>query len=457
MAVRHQAYPEYQKVMVDWLGEVPAHWDIKPCRAIVQNMEKKNEGALDQNYLSLMANIGVILYEDKGDVGNKKPDDLSKCKLVKKGNLVINSMNYSIGSYGMSEYDGVCSPVYIVLDPDENVVHSRFALRIFENSPFQKYLATFGNGILAHRAAIGRDDIKGAYIPVPSKEEQLSILNFIDHETAKIDTLIDKQQQLIKLLKEKRQAVISHAVTKGLDPAAPMKDSGVEWLGAVPEHWVVLPARRVLSGIEQGSSPLADNNPPDIGEKGVLKISAVKFGEFYELQSKGLDAETILDPRYLVKKGDLLVTRANTPQLVADACYVKTNPDRILMLSDLIYRLKTNSRIDSEFLCYSLLSDKGRFQIELDARGSSMTMAKVSQEHIKAWIFPLPPLSEQKNIVLYIKEQADELNQTIEKAEQAILLLKERRTTLISAAVTGKIDVRNWQPAQSENPKEASA
>ncbi len=154
-----QAYLEYKESNIPWLGHIPSHWQILPCRAIVINQTQKNDGAEIQEYLSLMANIGVIRYEDKGDVGNKKPDDLSKCKIVKKGNLVINSMNYAIGSYGMSPYDGVCSPVYIVLEPNEHVIERRFALRIFENKPLQKHLALLGNGILEHRAAIKWDDL----------------------------------------------------------------------------------------------------------------------------------------------------------------------------------------------------------------------------------------------------------------------------------------------------------
>jgi len=232
---KYKAYPEYKDSGVEWLGEVPTHWQLIPCRAVVSHIVNKNDDGKIRNYLSLMANVGVIRYEDKGDVGNKKPDDLTKCKIVKKGQLVINSMNYGIGSYGMSPFDGVCSSVYIILEPKENTL-KRYALRIFENTPFQKHLATFGNGILEHRAAIKWDDIKGQTTPLPCKDEQRNILKFLDHQTAKIDNLIERQQQLIELLKEKRQAVISHAVTKGLNPDVPMKDSGVEWLGDVPEH-----------------------------------------------------------------------------------------------------------------------------------------------------------------------------------------------------------------------------
>ena len=115
-------YPKYKDSGVEWLGQVPEHWEMRPCRAIVQERTAKNEGAACQDYLSLMANVGIIPYAEKGDIGNKKPEDLSKCKLVTRGDFVINSMNYGIGSYGLSEYDGVCSPVYIVLKLQHELV-----------------------------------------------------------------------------------------------------------------------------------------------------------------------------------------------------------------------------------------------------------------------------------------------------------------------------------------------
>jgi len=339
MTGRYSAYPCIKDSGEKWIGHVPDHWDIQ---RLGKFFDERRDKVSDKDYPPLSVTMNGIVPQletaAKTDAGDNR-------KLVRKNDFVINSRSDRKGSAGVSRLDGSVSLISIVLEPRN--IFPNYVHHLLRSYPFQEEFYRFGKGIVADLWSTNVSEMRNINLPIPSKQEQTQIANFLDHETAKIDTLIDKQQQLIKLLKEKRQAVISHAVTKGLNPDAPMKDSGVEWLGAVPEHWVVLPARRVLSGIEQGSSPLADNNPPDIGEKGVLKISAVKFGEFYELQSKGLDAETILDPRYLVKKGDLLVTRANTPQLVADACYVKTNPDRILMLSDLIYRLKTNSRIDS--------------------------------------------------------------------------------------------------------------
>ena len=208
-------YTTYKRSEAGWVLDVPEHWKILPCRGFVDERTEKNEDAACQSYLSLMANVGVIPYEEKGDIGNKKPEDLSKCKIVQRGDFVINSMNYGIGSYGVSAYDGVCSPVYIVLTPRPEVVEPRFAFRVFEDKSFQAYAQSFGNGILAHRCAIGWDDLKGVAVGVPPAAEQKSILNFLDHETAKIDALIAEQQRLIELLQEKRQSVISHAVTKG--------------------------------------------------------------------------------------------------------------------------------------------------------------------------------------------------------------------------------------------------
>jgi len=443
MAGRHEKYSEYQESFVDWLGKVPAGWDIKPCRAIVRNMVEKNEGALDQNYLSLMANVGVILYEDKGDVGNKKPDDLSKCKIVKKGNLVINSMNYSIGSYGMSEYDGVCSPVYIVLDPDENVVHSRFALRIFENSPFQKYLATFGNGILAHRAAIGWDDIKGAYIPVPPKEEQLSILKFLDHETAKIDTLIDKQQQLIKLLKEKRQAVISHAVTKGLNPAAPMKDSGVEWLGEVPEGWVVRRlkhAAKLQSGIPKGKDLTGKNTI----EVPMLRVANVQDGYLSLDDIHSIKIEPHELDRYELQNGDVLMNEGGDNDKLGRGA-VWRDEIRPCIHQNHVFAIRPET-IEPEWLDILTRASYAKFYFYSVAKQST-NLASISSTNIKETPLLIPPKVERAEIISFLTTQFNRFDLLETKANLQVKLLHERRTALISAAVTGKIDVRNWQPA----------
>ena len=441
---KYQAYPEYKNSGVEWMGIVPSSWKVVPCRAAVENLVSKNEGGANQNYLSLMANVGVIRYEDKGDVGNKKPEDLSKCKIVKKGNLVINSMNYAIGSYGMSDYDGVCSPVYIVLNSYQNVIEPRFALRVFENKPFQKYLATFGNGILEHRSAIGWDDIKGAYIPLPSKKEQVSILQFLDHETAKIDTLIDKQQQLIQLLKEKRQAVISHAVTKGLNPNAPMRDSGVEWLGEVPEHWRSIPLRlivRTRKGIAFKSADFCD------GGIRVVKASDIKQKTIRETDVFLPEGFVRDYPKALLSTGDIILsTVGSTPDVINSAVgqigMVPKNLNGSLLNQNTVVFDPDENKVSREYLFYVLQMEGYRKHLDIHAHGTA-NQSSLSIEDMLNFTISFPTLKEQYEVCQYIRQRQEVLDDLEINASISESLLKERRTALISAAVTGKIDVRH--------------
>ncbi|MEX1668337.1 restriction endonuclease subunit S [Zhongshania guokunii] len=452
MAGKQQAYSEYKESGVGWMGEVPKEWSVLPCRAVVKNIADKNEGAKDQNYLSLMANIGVIRYEDKGDIGNKKPDDLSKCKIVRKGNLVINSMNYAIGSYGMSGYDGVCSPVYIVLDANSEVIEQRFALRVFENRPFQKYLATFGNGILEHRAAIGWDDIKGAYIPLPTKGEQVAILNYLDHETAKIDTLIDKQQQLITLLKEKRQAVISHAVTKGLNPNAPMRDSGVEWLGEVPEHWADSEIRYIIRQMG-GGTPSKER--PDYWNGSIPWVSPkdMKIDYIDDAQDKITSQAVQESSTKLIPVGSVLIVVRG--MILVHSVPVALTQSEVTINQDMKALIPIKG-IDGEFLLFFI---KGLRDFILDLVEESAHGTKcLRSEAFERMKIATPELEEQIEIVAQLKKRIGIVDSLIEKAKYGIELLSERRTALISAAVTGKIDVRNWQsPAPTNNNKEVAA
>jgi type I restriction enzyme S subunit len=406
-------YPKYQDSCIGWLGEMPEHWNLLPCRGFVLERRVKNEDGTNQNYLSLMANIGVIPYEDKGDVGNKKPEDLTKCKLVYKGDFVINSMNYGIGSYGLSSYDGVCSPVYIVLTPKNEIVKTGFATRVFENKAFQGHAQSFGNGILEHRAAINWDILKGISVGIPPIEEQSIILNFLDRETAKLDTLISKQEKLIELLQEKRQAIISHAVTKGLDPNVKMKDSGVEWLGMVPEDWKILQFRHMVS-IQNGSDykdiESEDGPYPVIGSGGQFKKAT----------------------NYIYDGASVLLGRKGT---IDKPLYVE---GKFWVVDTMFYTIIKEIVLPKYvFNCAKI--------IPFDLLSTSTALPSMTQNDLKTLCFAMPKtVSEQKSIIDFIENQTAKIDLLIEKAKQSIDLAKEHRTALISAAVTGKIDVREY-------------
>ena len=436
--------------------KIPEHWRALPCRAFVAEKVEKNNDGIEREYLSLMSNVGVIRYSEKGDVGNKAPDDLTKCKVVEKGNLVINSMNYSIGSYGISPYDGVCSPVYIVLEPITSVVLRRFALRIFENKEFQNWAQSFGSGILAHRAAIGWDDLKNIIVGIPPLGEQQKIAQFLDYETAKIDALIDEQKRLIELLKEKRQAVISHAVTKGLNPDAPMKDSGVEWLGEVPEHWRVA-SLKFISQIRGG---LAISSQ-DFQEEG---IQIIRIGNLYQSRLDLSRQPTYVSENLLINskgfevdKGDILMSLTGTLGKRDYGFAVLVDRKGPFLLNQRVAKLIPDERIIiKSFLLNVLLSDY--YLATLYSLPSGTKQANLSNDDVLNIKVAVPASKdEQLEIVDFVAKKVQNIDALLLNAASAINLLKERRSALISAAVTGKIDVRDWQPPTGSDTVDSNA
>lgn len=453
----YPAYPEYKDSGVEWLGEVPAHWGIKKFRYLFQESGEKIEDEVVGEMLSVSGYRGIEVkkYEDE----NKKRTDseLSGYRIVRPSQLVVNTMWLNYAGLGVSSYEGHVSPAYRSYWINSHL-NKRFIHHLMRSESYVKGYTKYLTGIRPNSLQMSRDDLMLFPVLLPSHYEQDVIASFLDHETARIDALVEEQQRLIALLKEKRQAVISHAVTKGLDPNVAMKDSGVKWLGEVPEHWEVLALRRVIKRVEQGWSPNASNVPAAPAEWGVVKLSAIKKGCFIEKENKALLSDTNPDIELEIRAGDLLVTRANTPELVGDACIVKPPSERKLMLSDLVYRLKVTKRADAQFICWFLISNSGRSQITSDARGSSMTMAKISQLHIKSWLLAVPPIGEQYGIASYVESELRRIDQLIRECVDMLQLLGERRSALISAAVTGKIDVRGWQlPLELSESKEEAA
>lgn len=286
-------------------------------------------------------------------------------------------------------------------------------------------------------------------VAFPPLDEQAAIGNFLDRETAKIDALVAEQEKLIALLKEKRQALISHAVTKGLDPNVPMKDSGVEWLGQVPAHWKICALRRIVKSIEQGWSPDCFSRPADGDEWGVLKAGCVNRGKFDEADNKALPREFQPVEEYEVRAGDVLMSRASgSPELVGSTAFVRQTRSR-LMLSDKIFRLRLGDEVDPEFFVASLNARALRSQIEIALSGGNGFASNLPQSMLLDFFMCVPPIKEQRQIALKLDNAGNQLESLTTEAERAIDLLKERRNALISAAVTGKIDVRGFAPADS--------
>jgi len=286
---------------------------------------------------------------------------------------------------------------------------------------------------------LSADDLRSISLPFPNEERQRLIADYLDCETARIDGLIAEKERMLTLLEEKRAALISRVVTRGLDSSAPLKPSGQEWLGEIPAHWEVRRIKFVTAWLDQGSSPIAANTPAGPDELGVLKLSAISKGRFKREENKALRGTDEEEQLLSLRKGDVLITRGNTPELVADvACVPHDEPN--LLLPDLIYRLRVQEKkILPEYLTSFLTTAAARVQIRRDARGSSGSMVKVSQGHVLDWLTPLPPLHEQVEIVECLERAEERFQSITREVSSSLSLLLERRTALITAAVTGQI------------------
>jgi type I restriction enzyme S subunit len=277
---------------------------------------------------------------------------------------------------------------------------------------------------------------------LPSIEVQREIVAHIDRETARIDGLVSRKTRFIELLSEKRQALITHAVTKGLNPDAPMKDSGVEWLGDVPESWDVCNVQHVIVKIEQGWSPECLSSPAEQGMWGVVKSGCVNGGIFTDCENKALPEKLLPLPEYEIRVGDVLMSRASGSAELIGSIALVTRTQEKLMLSDKIFRIHCSPKIVARFFVRMMGSSVLRSQIGQAISGAEGLANNLPQSRIKKFWLTCPPVNEQMSIIQFLDRETTRIDTLITKTERSIELLKERRSALITAAVTGQIDLR---------------
>ncbi len=335
----------------------------------------------------------------------------------------------------------LCGYHLALVRPSPDYSDGAFLARAFSAPGPRDQFHIAANGIT--RFGLGGDTIRAGLFPTPPLEEQRAIAAFLDKETASIDGLVAKKERLIELLQEKRAALVTRAVTKGLDPSVPMKDSGVEWMGQIPASWSLVRLKHLVVRVEQGWSPLCENRQADEDEWGVLKVGCVNGMEFDATENKALPSD--LDPLedLEIAPGDILMSRANTRLLLGSAALVQSVRPRLL-LCDKLYRIRVRPELVlPRFLVHAFSSLLSRFQFEREATGASASMQNISQQMILELLVPCSPLEEQHRIVEVVARNTARLSGLIEKVGHAVARLKELRTALISAAVTGKIDVRD--------------
>ena len=455
-------YPAYRDSGVPWLGRMPEHWEVRRLRNVaemrVSSIDKHTTDGEEPvrlcNYVDVYKNERIT-ERLKFMRATASTAEIKRFRL-ERGDVLLTKDSESwtdIAIPSLVEHtapDLVCGYHLALLRPYVGIMRGAYLLRATQSRGVAYQFHIEANGVT--RYGLSHSAIKSIVLPVPSDDEQLAIARFLNHADRRIRRYIRIKQKLIALLEEQKQAIIQQAVTRGLDPNIPLKPSGISWLGEIPTHWSVILLGRCLASIEQGWSPVAASGEIEADQWAVLTLSAVKRGRFDPAAIKPIRRDAEVPSQFEVELGDLLLTRSNTRERVGDACVVDAVRQKTI-LCDLIYRLRLNQdRVVPDFLCLQLLSPFGRRQIEQDARGSSDTMPKIAQRHIRAWWSLVPPVPEQHEIVESVASRTAELDVVVKRANQEVALLREYRTRLFADVVTGQLDVRAAAAALPDEP-----
>jgi len=432
-------YPAYKPSGVEWLGDVPEYWEVKALKRTFKTLNGATPRSGDPEYWD-----GDILWATPDDLGSLNGSTLTATRrmitqegyescgvsLAPEGSLVLSTRapigHLAIAGVRLCTNQG-CRSLVFRNDDDRHF----FFYQIIAARP---ELQSLGQG--STFTELSRDRLTSVHLVTPPLVEQRSIAAFLDRETARIDALIEKKQRQIELLQEKRSALISHAVTKGLDPNAPMKDSGIEWLGEIPRHWEVKRLRFLVSEpLKYGANESAELDDPTLPR--YIRITDVdENGRLREDTFKSLP-EDVARP-YLLKDGDLLLARSGAT--VGKSFYYEPSWGRAAYAGYLIRARFNPARMMPRFVNY--FTNSQQYWQWLGSSFIQATIQNVSAEKYANLVVPVPPVEEQAQIVSYLDGKWKRLNDLLEKVSASIGQLMEYRTALISAAVTGKIDVR---------------
>lgn len=440
---------------VGWIGEIPEDWTIRKIKFSLNEHIEKNDPIKSKNILSLTAKQGVIPLSKREGGGNKPKEDFSAYKLAYPGDIVMNSMNIISGSVGLSNYFGCMSPVYYMLRPVHKEDDVRFYNYVFQSKPFQLSLFGLGNGILVKqtdndkfntvRLRIPMDKLGDVGIPNISPTEQQQIVHFLDRKCTAIDTAIEKTKKSIEKLEEYKKAVITKAVTKGIDPNAKMKDSGVEWIGEIPKGWDAIRIKYTLQDgiIKSGPYGSALKEIATDSSNGQYPIynQANVINNNFDLRRNHISDENYERMKnYAIHAGDIVFSMMGT----VGKCSIVPDGIEKGIIDSHLFEAKLCEKVNKEYFRYSYDKDFCTLVYEqfIEAMNGSI-MNGLNGTLIKNVFICLPSLTEQTRIVHFLDRKCTAINTAIEKKKKAIEKWEEYKKSLIYYAVTGKIDCRN--------------
>lgn len=418
-------YESYKDSGSKWMGQVPADWEVTSLGPLLKPISEKNQP--DLPLLSITREQGVIIrdVEDQESNHNFIPDDLSGYKVIRKGQFGMNKMKAWQGSYGVSDHTGIVSPAYFIFDFTKPIVPEYFHWAI-RSRLYVSYFASASDGVRIGQWDLSKPRMKVIPFLVPSVEEQEAIARFLDEKTVQIDEAIGIKEQQIALLKERKQIIIQNAVTKGLTPNAPMKDSGVDWIGDIPSHWETVPNKRLFSiRKEIVGKKSSDFDLLSLTLKGIIKRDMDNpEGKF--------PAE--FDTYQIVYKNDFvfcLFDVEETPRTVGLS-------EHYGMITGAYTVMRITESVNPEYIeqLYIVMDQQKKFKSLY--KGLRNTIPKDVFGCIKT---PIPPKHEQDEIIRFIESQSRQVDAGISAQQAQIDKLKEYKASLINSAVTGKIKV----------------
>lgn len=425
---------EMKESGIQWLGEYPKNWDLIKIKYCLKERVEKNNPVRTTDILSLTAKQGVIPYDQKEGGGNKPKEDVSAYRLAYPGDIVMNSMNILSGSVGLSNYFGCVSPVYYMLRPIDKSEDVRFYNYIFQSTVFQRSLYGLGNGILIKESGNGKlntirmripiDKFGGLFIPIAPIQEQKRIADFLDAKCAEIDALAADIQTQIDTLEQYKRSVITETVTKGLNPDAEMKDSGVEWISMIPATWKIIRGKYLLKYLQK---PVKEND-------GV--ITCFRDGEVTLRSNRREEGFTMSDKEIGyqgIDVGDLVVHGMDGFAGAIGISDSRGKASPVLNVLD----TKQNKR----YIMYYLRSMAYSDVFVALATGIRVRSCDLRWNKLADLPYPVPSIEEQGAIVMHIDATIEKADAVIAAKKSQLETLSEYKKSLIYEYVTGKKEV----------------
>lgn len=436
-----RTYDTYKDSGISWLWQIPSHWDVKRAKVL---FNKENRPVLPNDEVVTCFRDGqVTLRKNRRTEGFTESLKEIGYQGIRKGDLVIHQMDAFAGATGVSDSNGKGTPVYHVCTPKTDYVNNYYYAHIVRRMGLNGYIQSLYRGI-RERSSDFRFDVFGRqFLPVPPLTEQKAIVAYLDKATAEIDKAIASQQRMVELLQERKQIIINQAVTQGLTPDARLKDTGINWLGLIPAHWEARKLKSICKyekysiktgpfGTQLKGDDLMQNGAVRVyNQKNVIENSFDDV-QFYVSKEKARELNS-----FYTQPQDLLITSRGT----IGKCSILPENAPMGLLHPCLIAIRINQKICDLNWAQIFISSSSFFSTNIFLNSNATTIEVIYTDTLKNVVIPLPPLSEQQEIVAYIKREARKVDHALQQTKLKIELLTERKQILINDVVTGKIKV----------------